>query len=94
MWIKEIQSSIENVVANSVDKIGDSVTGFFKDLATDVSAALLDASVTVMKILIIYIIFRYMVGIDDEKQNKYLNNYVLLMGLYFVIRMLAEMARS
>lgn len=89
-----MQNSIENAVSNSIDKIGDSFTSFFSDLISNASVTLLDAGTTVMKILIIYIIFRYMVGIDNEKQNKYLNNYVLLMGLYFVVRMLAEIVRK
>jgi len=85
-----ISNAISKGIENGMSKISDNINEFFRNLIFDCLDILLDAGATIIIILILWICFKFMYLTDSNKREQNANVMVCLLGIYFIIRVLAR----
>ena len=87
----KITQAIQNGIENGLEKVGDKIAEFFKNMIFDAIDIVLDGASVVITILLIYTGFKFMFIVNREKRLENGNVLVCLFGLYFIVRMLMGM---
>jgi len=83
-----ISQSISNGIENGINKIGDKIVDFFRNMLFDSIDIILDGASVIIVIMLLYTGFKFMYLVNAEKRQENANVLVCLAGLYFIVRML------
>ena len=87
----KITEAISNGIEKGLDKITDKLTEGIMEMLSKIGIALLDGAGTLIVILAMYYIFKYMFTTKREKQEENINVLVCLGGIYFIVKMFGVM---
>jgi hypothetical protein len=87
----DFSQEIADGFERGMEKIGDKVADACMAIANNVGLALLDGAGTLIIILAMYYIFKFMLNFKKGKQEENVNMLVCLGGIYFIVKMFAVM---
>lgn len=87
----DISQAIADGFERGMDKIANKITESLATVFTKMGLVVLEGAETLIIILAVYYIFKFMLNLKKGKQEENVNVLVCLGGVYFIIKMIMVM---